>query len=43
MAKTAPTPMTDVVFREVACSSALNRVKGMPFDWSLNPYKGCAH
>jgi DNA repair photolyase len=35
--------MTDVVFREVQCASALNRVKGMPFDWSLNPYKGCAH
>jgi DNA repair photolyase len=35
--------MTEVVFREVQCASALNRVKGMPFDWSLNPYKGCAH
>jgi DNA repair photolyase len=35
--------VTDVVFREVECASALNRVKGMPFDWSLNPYKGCAH
>ena len=23
--------------------SALNRVKGMPFHWSLNPYMGCAH
>ena len=22
---------------------ALNRVKGMPFDWSLNPYMGCVH
>ncbi len=22
---------------------ALNRVKGMPFPWSLNPYMGCAH
>jgi DNA repair photolyase len=35
--------VTDVVFREVQCASALNRVKGMPFEWSLNPYKGCAH
>ena len=26
-----------------ACRSALNRVKGMPFAWSLNPYTGCAH
>jgi DNA repair photolyase len=23
--------------------SALNRVRGMPFKWSLNPYRGCAH
>jgi DNA repair photolyase len=21
----------------------MNRVKGMPFDWSLNPYMGCVH
>jgi DNA repair photolyase len=28
---------------EVACKSALNRVQGMPFRWSLNPYSGCAH
>ena len=25
------------------CKTALNRVKGMPFHWSLNPYMGCAH
>jgi DNA repair photolyase len=25
------------------CRSALNRVRGMPFGWSLNPYRGCAH
>ena len=25
------------------CRSALNRVTGMPFAWSLNPYMGCAH
>ena len=30
-------------YREEPCRSALNRVKGMPFDWSLNPYTGCAH
>ncbi len=30
-------------YREEECRSALNRVKGMPFAWSLNPYKGCAH
>ena len=26
-----------------AVQVALNRVKGMPFDWSLNPYMGCVH
>src|SRR3954453_4308503 len=33
----------DVEYREEPCRSALNRVKGMPFDWSLNPYMGCVH
>jgi DNA repair photolyase len=32
-----------VEYREEACRSALNRVKGMPFAWSLNPYTGCVH
>jgi DNA repair photolyase len=31
------------IYREEPCRSALNRVKGMPFGWSLNPYMGCAH
>lgn len=31
------------LYREEPCRSALNPVKGMPFDWSLNPYTGCAH
>lgn len=30
-------------YREEPCRSALNRVRGMPFGWSLNPYTGCAH
>ena len=30
-------------YREEECRSALNRVQGMPFAWSLNPYTGCAH
>jgi DNA repair photolyase len=30
-------------YREEPCRSALNRVTGMPFGWSLNPYMGCAH
>jgi len=32
-----------VEYREEPCKSALNRVKGMPFEWSLNPYMGCVH
>ena len=32
-----------VEYREEPCRSALNRVKGMPFAWSLNPYMGCVH
>jgi DNA repair photolyase len=32
-----------VEYREEPCRSALNRVQGMPFAWSLNPYMGCAH
>ena len=30
-------------YREEPCRSALNRVTGMMFGWSLNPYMGCAH
>src|SRR5712691_809779 len=30
-------------YREEPCRSALNRVKGMSFQWSLNPYMGCVH
>lgn len=30
-------------YREEPCKSALNRVRGMGFGWSLNPYMGCAH
>ena len=32
-----------VEYREEPCRTALNRVRGMPFGWSLNPYMGCAH
>src|SRR5438874_5217700 len=35
--------MERVAYREEPCKVALNRVKGMPFAWSLNPYMGCAH
>jgi DNA repair photolyase len=30
-------------YRLEPCRTALNRVKGMSFRWSLNPYMGCAH
>jgi DNA repair photolyase len=30
-------------YREEPCKAALNRVKGMHFAWSLNPYMGCVH
>ena len=32
-----------VEYREEPCRSALNRVRGMPFELALNPYMGCAH
>ncbi|HET7556136.1 MAG TPA: radical SAM protein [Gaiellaceae bacterium] len=32
-----------VEYREEPCKVALNRVKGMMFTWSLNPYMGCVH
>lgn len=35
-----------VTFHEVVCKSALNHVPGasrMPFDWTVNPYRGCSH
>jgi DNA repair photolyase len=33
----------DARYQEVTCRSALNRVEGMPFNWTLNPYRGCTH
>jgi DNA repair photolyase len=33
----------DARYQEVRCRSALNRVEGMPFSWTLNPYRGCTH
>ena len=35
-----------VVFHEVRAKSVLNRVDGaarLPFGWTVNPYRGCAH
>jgi DNA repair photolyase len=30
-------------YQEVTCRSALNAVRGMPFRWTLNAYRGCTH
>jgi DNA repair photolyase len=35
--------MARIDYTEITCASALNRVSGMPFRWSLNPYRGCVH
>src|SRR5256712_12355358 len=35
--------MTEITYREIEARGALNRVQGMPFEWSLNPYVGCVH
>src|SRR3954451_9423088 len=35
--------MGRVEYTPILCKSALNRVRGMPFSWSLNPYVGCVH
>jgi DNA repair photolyase len=32
-----------IEYREQPCKVALNRVRGMSFKWSLNPYMGCIH
>ena len=34
---------SQVHYEEIQCRSAINRVKGMAFRWSLNPYRGCVH
>jgi DNA repair photolyase len=35
--------MPTASYHETTCKTALNRVRGMPFAWSLNPYRGCTH
>ena len=35
-----------ITFHEVLAKSALNHVPGassMPFNWTINPYRGCSH
>ena len=36
-------PADGATYQEVTCRSALNPVEGMPFGWTLNPYRGCTH
>ena len=33
----------NATYQEIVCRTALNRVRGMPFKWTLNPYRGCTH
>lgn len=35
--------MARFVVREAPCKSVINRVQGMPFSFSINPYRGCRH
>lgn len=35
--------MSRITYVDAPCKSVLNRVEGMPFNWSINPYTGCAH
>lgn len=35
--------MPAVHYEEIESRSAINRVEGMTFRWSLNPYQGCVH
>ena len=45
--RTVTTPeFAGMTFHEVMAKSALNHVPGpssMPFDWTINPYRGCSH
>ncbi|MBG6183811.1 DNA repair photolyase [Arthrobacter sp. CAN_A214] len=45
--RTVRTPeFAGITFHEVTAKSVLNRVSGnsgMPFSWTINPYRGCSH
>jgi DNA repair photolyase len=47
LVRTVRTPeFAGITFHEVAAKSVLNRVSGnsgMPFSWTINPYRGCSH
>lgn len=33
----------EAMYQVVISRSALNAVRGMPFNWTMNPYRGCTH
>ncbi|HTE83265.1 MAG TPA: radical SAM protein [Dehalococcoidia bacterium] len=35
--------MAPLTVHEITAKSVINRVVGMPFAWSINPYRGCRH
>ncbi len=42
--RTFDTPeFAGMTFLEVTAKTALNKVTGMPFPYSINPYRGCSH
>lgn len=47
LVRTVRTPeFADMTFHEVLAKSALNKVpsqSAMPFEWTINPYRGCSH
>ncbi|WP_141930665.1 Rv2578c family radical SAM protein [Microbacterium sp. SLBN-146] len=47
LVRSVTTPeFADMTFHEVLCKTALNHVpsaSAMPFDWTVNPYRGCSH
>lgn len=47
LVRTIRTPdFAGITFHEVLAKSVLNRVSGksgMPFEWTINPYRGCSH
>jgi len=47
LVRSVTTPeFSGITFHEVLCKTALNHVPGssaMPFDWTINPYRGCSH
>lgn len=47
VSRTFDTPdFRGITFHEIRARSIINRVPGasrMPFEWTVNPYRGCSH